>query len=756
MLSRGRCFPAASRIRPLVRAFCDVPPSLQDAAAGVPSSQDHTEKVDDVKARPDELDIAIVGGGMVGLAVASNMPLTKHLRVGIIDSNPALKSRNYLKKDGVPDSRVSTITPATISFFRDIGAWDHVQQQRLAFFGKMQVWDYTGLGYTRYSARDVGKEYLGCVVENKVLCNSLLLRLQEENGDIEKMIYPTRLISLALPSKSRQAPTREAISSGYPPEELNRSNLVKLELSDGQTLYSKLVVGADGSKSNVRQTAGIKTTGWNYPQSAIICTVEHSTENDCAWQRFLPSGPIALLPIGDNYSNIVWTMSPEESLRHKSMSPEDFVKSVNNALDFGYGPHPHSGSLDYYMEKLFSDIGSTAASTKECFEVPPKAIGVVSERMAFPLSLKHSHDYISKRLALVGDAAHTVHPLAGQGVNLGFGDAAALAKVIAEGVSVGADFGDISLLKRYENDRKAANVAMAALLDGFQKMYSVDFGPLNVLRAAAFHGAQYISPLKKNIISYAMGDAKWPLFLGGGGVEMSNRIEAVAAESNSTSCPPKFLFSCRRRLGKKPRTPRPLEGGKGKGMSSSSASAVPPEDDVCSVCHDRFRIPCQANCSHWFCGECIIRVWNHGPAVQPCKCPICRRLINLLVPANVSIDNDDDPQIQHVLGEVQHYNRIFGGTPRNLTQRLQDLPFFIRRLFRELLDPQRTLPLVFRARMVMMVALSAIYVLSPVDILPENVLGLFGFFDDFLVLLIVFLHLAAVYRSLLLYRHGGH
>uniref|UniRef100_A0A0E0KLC1 FAD-binding domain-containing protein n=1 Tax=Oryza punctata TaxID=4537 RepID=A0A0E0KLC1_ORYPU len=335
---------------------------------------------------------------------------------------------------------------------------------------------------------------------------------QEENGDIEKMIYPTRLISLALPSKSRQAPTSEAISSGYPPEELNHSNLVKLELSDGQTLYSKLVVGADGSKSNVRQTAGIKTTGWNYPQSAIICTVEHITENDCAWQRFLPSGPIALLPIGDNYSNIVWTMSPEESLRHKSMSPEDFVKSVNNALDFGYGPHPHSGSLDYYMEKLFSDIGGTAASTKECFEIPPKAIGVVSERMAFPLSLKHSHDYVSKRLALVGDAAHTVHPLAGQGVNLGFGDAAALAKVIADGVSVGADFGDISLLKRYENDRKAANVAMAALLDGFQKMYSVDFGPLNVLRAAAFHGAQYISPLKKNIISYAMGDAKWPLF----------------------------------------------------------------------------------------------------------------------------------------------------------------------------------------------------------------------------------------------------
>uniref|UniRef100_A0A804P699 Coenzyme Q6, monooxygenase n=1 Tax=Zea mays TaxID=4577 RepID=A0A804P699_MAIZE len=392
----------------------------------------------------------------------------------------------------------------------------HFGNNSNTFAYNWQVWDYTGLGYTRYNARDVGKEHLGCVVENKVLCNSLLLRLQEELDDIENVIYPTRLVSLTFPLKTRQAgmkPTsREPLSVGHTTEEFHRSHLVKLDLSDGRSLYSKLVIGADGSKSNVRQIAGIKTTSWNYPQSAIICTVEHVVENDCAWQRFLPSGPIALLPIGNNFSNIVWTMSPEESLRHKSMSPEEFVNSVNHALDFGYGPHPHSTALDHYMEQFFSGIGSSAASTKECFEVPPKATRVVSERMAFPLSLMHSHDYVSKRLALVGDAAHTVHPLAGQGVNLGFGDAAALAKVIAEGVSVGSDVGDLTLLQRYEKERKAANVAMAAVLDGFQKMYSVDLGPLNVVRAAAFHGAQYISPLKKNIISYATGDTKWSLF----------------------------------------------------------------------------------------------------------------------------------------------------------------------------------------------------------------------------------------------------
>jgi ubiquinone biosynthesis monooxygenase Coq6 len=143
-------------------------------------------------------------------------------------------------------------------------------------------------------------------------------------------------------------------------------------------------------------------------------------------------------------------MSPEEASRHKSTSTEDFLKSVNHALDFGYGPHPNSSSLDRYMERLFSGIGDTAASTKECFKVPPKAVALVSERMAFPLSLMHSHDYVSKGLALVGDAAHTVHPLAGQGVNLGFGDAAALANIISEGVSVGADIGDVSAYLFFE------------------------------------------------------------------------------------------------------------------------------------------------------------------------------------------------------------------------------------------------------------------------------------------------------------------
>lgn len=164
--------------------------------------------------------------------------------------------------------------------------------------------------------------------------------------------------------------------------------------------------------------------------------------NTCAWQRFIPSGPIALLPIGDRFSNIVWTMSPEESLKRKSISDVDFVIELNSALDSGYGPRPRSQLLG--SKNPFSWLfGDATVSANDCYEVPPKITHVASDRMAFPFSLNHANNYVSKRVALVGDAAHTVHPLAGQGVNMGFGDAFSLSKVIAEGIAVGSDIGEV-------------------------------------------------------------------------------------------------------------------------------------------------------------------------------------------------------------------------------------------------------------------------------------------------------------------------
>ncbi|XP_018827095.2 ubiquinone biosynthesis monooxygenase COQ6, mitochondrial [Juglans regia] len=497
-----------SRLKVRQEYFCT------DAAARVSgfyrgqSSQEHKEK-NDFANNIQQYDIAIVGGGMVGMALAcslASMPLTKHLNVAIIDGNPALGSRVSLNKGDPPDARVSTVTPATISLFKDVGAWQYIEQNRHAYFDKMQVWDYTGLGYTRYNARDINKEVLGCVVENKVLHDSLLSCI--ETSDFQKTFHPSRLTSMTLhPSSSSMGMDSTLLKT--PSSSLG--HLAKLELSDGKSIFAKLVVGADGGKSRVRELAGFKTTGWNYSQDAVICTVEHSVENQCAWQRFLPAGPIALLPMGNNFSNIVWTMNPKEAMNRKLMNEDDFVKDTNAALDYGYGPHPKSSLLE--MGDMFSWLrGDVTLSATEGFEVPPKVVKLASERMVFPLSLKHANDYASKHVVLIGDAAHTVHPLAGQGVNMGFGDALALSRVIAEGIAVGIDIGEVTMLKKYEEERKRENIMMMAILDGFQKAYSVDFGPLNLLRAAVLHGANYISPLKRNIISYASGDQRLPLF----------------------------------------------------------------------------------------------------------------------------------------------------------------------------------------------------------------------------------------------------
>ncbi|XP_031405490.1 E3 ubiquitin-protein ligase RNF170-like isoform X2 [Punica granatum] len=148
-------------------------------------------------------------------------------------------------------------------------------------------------------------------------------------------------------------------------------------------------------------------------------------------------------------------------------------------------------------------------------------------------------------------------------------------------------------------------------------------------------------------------------------------------------------------------------------------------------------------------------VWDHGSALQPCKCPLCRREITLLVPGEASLRQRQDPSISTILRKVETYNRRFGGRDNGLIQRMQDLPFFLRRLLRELMDPQRSLPLFIRARVYLAMILSAIYILSPVDFIPEAILGIIGYLDDLIILLVCVLHVAALYRSVLYFRHGG-
>ncbi|GAB2291163.1 hypothetical protein Dimus_025422 [Dionaea muscipula] len=181
----------------------------------------------------------------------------------------------------------------------------------------------------------------------------------------------------------------------------------------------------------------------------------------------------------------------------------------------------------------------------------------------------------------------------------------------------------------------------------------------------------------------------------------------------------------------------------------------PPDGDVCSICHSNFSVPCQANCSHWFCGNCILQAWHYGPALQSCKCPLCRRPVTLLIPSEASLRQRQTPEIGHVVEQIEAYNRAFGGRASGIVQRLRDLPFLLRRLLRDIMDPRRTLPLVIRFRVYLAVVLSAIYFLSPIDIIPESILGFIGLLDDLVILLICALHVGSVYRCVLVLRHGG-
>ncbi|KAL8059947.1 hypothetical protein ABFX02_03G120700 [Erythranthe guttata] len=181
----------------------------------------------------------------------------------------------------------------------------------------------------------------------------------------------------------------------------------------------------------------------------------------------------------------------------------------------------------------------------------------------------------------------------------------------------------------------------------------------------------------------------------------------------------------------------------------------PPENDVCSICHAPFHIPLQANCSHWFCGSCFLLLWDHGAALHPCKCPLCRREITLLVPSEASSRQYHVADVAEVLQRIERYNRLYGEHSNGITQRMRDLPFLLRRLLRDMMDPQRSIPFVIRARVYLAMIVSFIYVISPVDIIPEGLLGVFGLLDDLIIVLICFLHVAALYRAVLLTRHGG-
>uniref|UniRef100_A0A2I2Y6I3 Ubiquinone biosynthesis monooxygenase COQ6, mitochondrial n=1 Tax=Gorilla gorilla gorilla TaxID=9595 RepID=A0A2I2Y6I3_GORGO len=382
-------------------------------------------------------------------------------------------------------NRVSSISPGSATLLSSFGAWDHICNMRYRAFRRMQVWDACSEALIMFDKDNL--DDMGYIVENDVIMHALTKQL-EAVSDRVTVLYRSKAIRYTWP-----CPFPMADSSPW----------VHITLGDGSTFQTKLLIGADGHNSGVRQAAGIQNVSWNYDQSAVVATLHLSeaTENNVAWQRFLPSGPIALLPLSDTLSSLVWSTSHEHAAELVSMDEEKFVDAVNSAF---WSDADHTDFIDTAGAMLQYAVSLLKPTKVSARQLPPSVARVdAKSRVLFPLGLGHAAEYVRPRVALIGDAAHRVHPLAGQGVNMGFGDVSSLAHHLSTAAFNGKDLGSMSHLTGYETERQRHNTVLLAATDLLKRLYSTSASPLVLLRTWGLQATNAVSPLKEQIMAFA-------------------------------------------------------------------------------------------------------------------------------------------------------------------------------------------------------------------------------------------------------------
>lgn len=391
-----------------------------------------------------DYDVVIAGGGMVGAALACCLGGSS-LKVAILDAAgpPHWQGNDYAL-------RVSAITPASVRLLTKLNAWDTITSHRYAPIDAMHIWEadaQTEADVLVFDSADIGAQNMGHIVENRVIQSALLQQLQAHNN--VRYLEPVAVKQL-----------------------MDSDDHLVVDLDNGDQMTTRLLVGADGANSKVRQLAHIETYGWSFDQTAIVFTVKTEKPHDfIARQRFLPTGPLAFLPLDEPHTcSNVWSVDTKEAQRLLSLSDDEFKNELQHAM----------GEVLGNMEW-------------------------VSERAGYPLSLAHAREYVAHRVALVGDALHRIHPLAGQGVNLGFADAAVLAEVILTATEKRKDIGEIYNLRPYERWRKQDNHTMIGLMDLFKRVYGSRYPAIVSLRKLGLGLTNRAKPVKRWFMRQASG-----------------------------------------------------------------------------------------------------------------------------------------------------------------------------------------------------------------------------------------------------------
>ena len=395
------------------------------------------------------VDFCINGGGMVGAALALGLA-QQQFKVAVIE--PYLPAP--FNAETGPDLRVSAISEASVTLLKALGAWELIAAMRVKPYTGLSVWDDPA-HRTDFTAQSIDMPQLGFFVEN-------------------------RLLQLGCHHALKQFDNVELIT-GQTVQDIQLTNTAKVSLSNGRTIEASWLVGADGANSQVRKAAGIGTTGWQYAQQAMGITIKmENAVEPVTWQQFTSSGPKAFLPMFDNFASLVWYDSPDELKRIKSLK---------------------ASQLESEILKTFPDELTRNGNR---FSVIDKAI--------FPLTRSHANHYVKGCCALVGDAAHTINPLAGQGVNLGFKDVEAFLSV-SSNLKTNSTANDLltdgafsqRLISNYEKPRKRDNLVMMTAMDGFYTLFSNDVAPIKWIRNQLLSVAQRIEPAKQEVLKYAIG-----------------------------------------------------------------------------------------------------------------------------------------------------------------------------------------------------------------------------------------------------------